>query len=138
MPVSIPQGEIRQEFSRSGGKGGQNVNKVESRVQLFWNLWNTRVLDDVAKARVAGKLASRMNDRGELMVVVDSERSQVQNRALGVAKLQELVRRALVVPKRRTATKPTRASKERRLESKSKRSLVKKDRGSNKNPTCIE
>lgn len=128
MPVVIPEGEIRLEFSRSGGKGGQNVNKVESRVQLFWDLWNTRVLDEAGKVRVATKLRTKMNDRGEVVVVADSERSQLQNRMLGVKKLQELVRRALVVPRVRRATKPTRASKERRLETKTKRSLVKKDR----------
>ncbi len=128
MPVVIPESEIRLEFSRSGGKGGQNVNKVESRVQLFWNVWNTRILDDVAKARVATKLHTKMNDRGEVVVVADSERSQLQNRMVGVKRLQDLVRKALVVPRARRATKPTRASTEKRLESKTKRSLVKKDR----------
>ncbi len=128
MHVVIPESEIRQEFSRSGGKGGQNVNKVESRVQLFWNVWNTRVMDDVAKARVATKLKNKINEQGEVMVVVDSERSQLQNRLTGIAKLNELVRRALVVPKARRATKPTRSSKEKRLEGKVKRSLLKKDR----------
>ena len=128
MPVVIPESEIRLEFSRSGGKGGQNVNKVESRVQLFWNLWNTRILDEVGKARVATKLRTKMNDRGEVVVVADSERSQLQNRMLGIKRLQELVRRALVVPRARQATKPTKASTEKRLESKTKRSIVKKDR----------
>ena len=128
MPVVIPESEIRLEFSRSGGKGGQNVNKVESRVQLFWNLWNTRILDEVGKARVATKLRTKMNDRGEVVVVADSERSQLQNRMLGIKRLQELVRRALVVPRARRATKPTKASTEKRLESKTKRSIVKKDR----------
>ncbi len=128
MPVVIPESEIRLEFSRSGGKGGQNVNKVESRVQLFWNLWNTRVLDEAGKARVATKLHTKMNERGEVVVVADSERSQLQNRMLGMKRLNEIVGAALAVPKKRTATRPTRASKEKRLEGKTKRSLVKKDR----------
>ncbi|OGH67065.1 MAG: hypothetical protein A3B90_00555 [Candidatus Magasanikbacteria bacterium RIFCSPHIGHO2_02_FULL_41_13] len=128
MPIVIPESEIRLEFSRSGGKGGQNVNKVESRVQLFWDLWASRILDDVGKARVAAKLGSRMNERGEIMIVADSERSQLQNRIVGVKRLNEVVRRALVVPRLRRATKPTRSSKEKRLESKKKRSTIKKER----------
>ncbi len=128
MSFVIPENEIRLEFSRSSGKGGQNVNKVESRVQLFWNIWNSRMLDDTAKARLIAKLSTKINERGEIVIVSDSERSQLQNRLVGVKKLNEVVRRALVVPKKRTATRPTRASKERRLKSKSERSLLKKDR----------
>lgn len=125
MPVKLPHNELRFEFSRSGGKGGQNVNKVESKVQLFWNPFDSSILTSNQKERLGKKLANHINWRGEIMVVASSERSQEQNREVAVQKLQALVKRGLSVPKKRTPTKPTKASKERRLESKTRRSMIK-------------
>lgn len=130
MPLSfhIPLHEIRFEFSRSGGKGGQNVNKVETRVQAFWKVDDSGVCTDEQKWLIKRKLSSHLNGRGELMAVASSERSQAQNKEAAVTRLTLLVRRGLAVPKKRKATKPTRASSERRLESKTLRSKVKKAR----------
>jgi len=128
MFSSVPAHEIRLEFSRAGGKGGQNVNKVATKVQLFWSPFSSRVLSIEQKERLVRKLASHMNWRGEIVVSASSERSQDQNRAAAVAKLHALVRRGLSVPKKRKATKPTRASKEKRLEKKTHRSQIKKSR----------
>ncbi len=125
MPVKLPHSELRFEFSRSGGKGGQNVNKVESRVQLFWNPSLSGVLTEEQKERLSKKLASHVTLRGEIMVSASSERSQEQNRLAALTKLQALVRKGLSVPKKRRPTRPTKASKERRLESKNRRSMIK-------------
>lgn len=129
MAFSLPLHEIRFEFSRSGGKGGQNVNKVETRVQAFWRVGDSRLLSSEQKDRIAAKLASHMNWRGEVVVVASSERSQAQNREVAVKKLVALVRKALTVPKKRKATKPTKASKMKRLEEKVLHSRKKVFRG---------
>ncbi len=128
MPVKLPHHELRFEFSRSGGKGGQNVNKVESRVQLFWNPSLSGVLTGEQKERLTRKLASHINLRGEMMVTASSERSQEQNRVVALNKLSALIKKGLSVPKKRRPTRPTKASKERRLESKNRRSDIKKSR----------
>lgn len=114
----IPLNEIRFEFSRSGGKGGQNVNKVETRVQAFWRIADSHFLTAEQKERGEKKLSTHMNWRGEVMSVASSERSQAQNRQSAVVKLNIIVRRAFVLPKKRRATKPTLASKKKRIEGK--------------------
>lgn len=126
--VSIPRGELQYRASRAGGAGGQHVNTSSTRIELLWNVTTTQALDDEARARVATKLASRLDGEGNLRVVSSARRSQLQNREAAESRLAELVRGALAVPRRRKPTKPTRAAKEARLGQKKKRSDTKRQR----------
>jgi ribosome-associated protein len=110
---------------RSSGPGGQNVNKVSSAIQLRFDLGRCAVLRDEAKHRLRGLAGSRLTDDDSILIVARTQRSQEQNRRDADARLAALVRAALVVPKQRRATKPTRASKERRLESKTRTQRTK-------------
>ena len=126
--LSIPRSELDVRVSRSSGAGGQHVNKTSSRVEIFWNVLTSRVLDDAQRTRLREKLSSRMTSDGSIRVVASDMRSQSRNRELAEKRLADLVRRALIVPKKRRATKPTRASKEARLESKKRHSTKKAER----------
>ena len=128
--VSIPRAELQYRATRAGGAGGQHVNTSSTRIELLWNLASTQALDQEARSRVATKLASRLDAEGNLRVVSSARRSQAQNRDAAEARLVELVRGALAVPRRRKPTKPTRASKEARLGEKKKRSETKRRRRS--------
>ena len=116
--MKIPASEYTIEFARSGGPGGQNVNKVSSKAQLRWRVGASIVLSDEQKARVREKLKNRLTNDDEVLVTAEDERSQAQNREQVIARFQELIAQALFVPKKRRATKPTRNSKEKRLQSK--------------------
>ena len=124
--LSIPRSELDVRVSRSSGAGGQHVNKTSSRVEIFWNIRDSRVLSEDQRERLLGKLSSRLTSDGSVRVVASDMRSQSRNRELAEERLAELLRRALVVPKKRRATRPTNASKEARLESKKLRSHKKK------------
>jgi len=126
--VSIPRSELDVRVSRASGAGGQHVNKTSSRVEIFWNVLTSRALDDEQRSRLREKLASRLTSDGSVRVVASDMRSQSRNRELAEERLAELVRRALVVPKKRRATKPTKAAKEARLESKKRHSTKKAER----------
>lgn len=126
--VSIPRSELDVRVSRSSGAGGQHVNKTSSRVEIFWNILTSRALDETQRTRLRDKLSSRLTSDGSIRVVASDMRSQTRNRELAEQRLVELVRRALIVPKKRRATRPTRASKEARLESKKRHSTKKADR----------
>jgi ribosome-associated protein len=128
--ISIPRAELQYRATRAGGAGGQHVNTSSTRIEVIWNVAGTRALDDEARARVASKLASRLDSEGNVRVVSSARRSQAQNLEAAEARLAELVRGALVVPRRRKPTKPTRASKEARLDAKKKRSEAKRRRRS--------
>ena len=125
----IPGDELVVEVSRSGGPGGQNVNKVSTRVTLRWSVAASRVLDEARRARLRHALAARLTRAGELVVHCDVTRSQAQNRALARERLASLVREALHVRKARRATRPTLGSQTRRHEGKRRRSQVKRMRG---------
>ena len=126
--LSIPRSELDVRVSRSSGAGGQHVNKTSSRVEVFWNILASRALHESQRNRLREKLSSRMTTDGSIRVVASDMRSQTRNRELAEERLADLVRRALVVPKKRRATKPTRASKEARLESKKRHSTKKAER----------
>jgi ribosome-associated protein len=127
--ITIPENELIITFSRSGGKGGQNVNKVETKATLRWDVYNSLVLTSEQKHLLLHKLHNRITEKGDLILWSQSERSQAQNKELVIARLNELVTHALTPVKIRYKTKPTRSSKERRLESKKKESQKKKLRG---------
>jgi ribosome-associated protein len=128
--VSIPRGELDVRVSRSSGAGGQHVNKTSSRVEIFWNILESRALSEEQRDRLRSKLSSRLTTDGSVRVVASDMRSQSRNRELAEERLVELIRRALVVPRKRRATKPTKASREARLESKKRHSTKKAERRS--------
>lgn len=133
MSISIPESEIEISTSRSGGPGGQHVNKTNTRVTLHWNLLKTTILDDGQKQRCLAKLHARVNSEGEIVLHVDLLRSQIMNRELAFERLNEMVTQALIIPKKRIKTKPTKGSKTRRLDTKKKVGLQKKMRQKNIN-----
>ncbi len=126
--VAIPRAELVARASRSGGAGGQGVNKVSSRVEVVWSVRDSAALTDDERARVIERLASKLDGEGHLRVVASDMRSQHQNRELAEDRLASLVARALVVPKKRRPTKVPRAQKEARLAEKKLRSSRKRDR----------
>ena len=126
--LSIPRTELDVRVSRSSGAGGQHVNKTSSRVEIFWNIVGSRAVSEEQRARLREKLASKLTMEGSIRVVASDMRSQSRNRELAEERLAELVRRALVIPRKRRATKPTRAAKEARLDSKKRHSTKKRDR----------
>jgi len=128
--LSIPRSELDVRVSRSSGAGGQHVNKTSSRVEIFWNILESRALSDEQRDRLRSKLSSRLTTEGSVRVVASDMRSQSRNRELAEERLAELIRRALVVPRKRRATKPTKASREARLESKKRHSTKKAERRS--------
>ena len=126
--LSIPRTELDIRVSRSSGAGGQHVNKTSSRVEIFWNIVGSRAVSEEQRARLREKLASKLTMEGSIRVVASDMRSQSRNRELAEERLADLVRRALVIPRKRRATKPTRAAKEARLDSKKRHSTKKRDR----------
>ena len=127
--LTIPAAELSWSASRASGPGGQNVNKLSTRVSLRWNVATSGALGDVWRARLLEKLASRLTKAGELVVHADEARSQLDNRLEARRRLAEIVDKALHVPKKRRPTKPTKGSKKRRLDAKSRRGQTKKLRG---------
>jgi ribosome-associated protein len=128
--VEIPDEELEWKFIRASGPGGQNVNKVSSAVQLRFLLPKNTSLSGAVKARLRGLAGHRLTDDGSILISSRSERSQEQNRRAALERLAELVRGALIEPKLRKKTRPTRASKERRIESKKRRAGTKRLRNS--------
>jgi ribosome-associated protein len=126
--IVIPEGELAESFSRSAGPGGQNVNKVASKVELRWNPHASRALGAVDRAWLLERLAGRITSSGDLVVRSSRTRDQARNRADARERLAELLRAALVRPRRRVATRPGRGAVERRLTGKKRRGQIKQAR----------
>jgi ribosome-associated protein len=128
--VRIPLAELRFQFVRSSGPGGQHVNRSATQVELTFDLARSPSLTDEQKARARANLKSCVDQDGVLHLASQTFRSQLQNREDVTARFVELLRRALRVPKKRRPTRPTAGSKERRLESKRRQSTIKRQRQS--------
>ena len=120
--------EIRFQATRSGGKGGQNVNKVETAVIAYFDIGASALLSPEQKNRLKEKLSGRINQEGVLVVRTQTHRTQLANKEEAIRKVNELVSSALKKKKIRLATRPTRQSKEKRLEGKKRASFVKEGR----------
>lgn len=120
--------EIRLQTTRSGGKGGQNVNKVETAVFAFFSVTNSQLLVDEQKTIILEKLSNRINADGEIFVKSQTHRTQLANREEAIEKLNGLVQQALYKKKARIATKPSKAMKEKRIENKKRLSDRKEGR----------
>ena len=127
--ISLAESEIEETFIRSPGPGGQHVNKTESAVQLRFNARNSAGLSNAVLLRLKTRAGRRMTRAGVIVITANRFRSQERNRGDAIDRLVDLIRRAAVAPKRRRAMKPTGASKQRRLEAKSRRADIKKGRG---------
>ena len=122
------QRDVQYKTSRSGGKGGQNVNKVSSKVELLYSISDSTLFTDEQKALLTSKLQSRFNKDGLLQIVCEEERSQYLNKEKALEKLLAILTKALQQPKKRKASKPSKASVEARLDDKRRASLKKLNR----------
>ena len=126
--IAIDPREIVETFVLASGPGGQNVNKVSSAVQLRFNVRTSASLPEDVRTRLVRLAGRRLTRDGELIIVAQSHRTQVRNRADALERLLKLIRQAAVPPVRRRPTKPTKASKTRRREAKNRRALTKQMR----------
>lgn len=122
----IPSSELEITSSRSGGAGGQHVNKTDTRITVRWNVKNSTVLNEQEKVRVVEKLSNQITQEGDLIIHNSVSRSQEHNRKMALKTLAERVRKALIVPKKRMATRVPAAVKAARVKSKKLRGQVKK------------
>ncbi len=110
--------ELTYKTSRSSGAGGQNVNKVETAVTVMWEVASSTVFNDYEKQLISTKLKNRINSEGFLQLTVSESRTQLQNKKIATERILEMVNQATIIPKTRHKTKPTKGSKERRIQAK--------------------
>jgi ribosome-associated protein len=126
--IRVPEEELKERFIQASGPGGQNVNKVASAVELRFDVAGSLALPEAVRQRLMRLASRRLTQEGVLVIQARRHRTQERNRADARERLAELIRRAAVPPKPRRATRPTKASKERRVEAKKGRSAVKRMR----------
>lgn len=131
--MNINREELEKEFtyrtSRSGGKGGQNVNKVETKVELIWDFAQSALFTDLEKEKIANRLSNRINKENIFQVVAEEERTQLRNKAIAIKRTLQLISESLKEIKLRKPSKPSKASVRKRLDDKRKQSLKKINRG---------
>ncbi len=128
--LRLPLSEVQYRTTRSSGPGGQHVNKAETQVELLFDVAHSPSLTSAQRQRILSKLKNQLDQEGVLHLTAQSERSQLRNRAIVTARFQEVLAAALRVPKKRRPTRPTAASKTKRLESKKRRGQIKQLRRS--------
>ncbi len=126
--LRLPFSELEYQASRSGGPGGQHVNTSSTRVEVWWDIASSPSLTEDQRAWLLTRLATRLDTAGRLRLVSSGSRSQLRNREEVTERLREVVAEALHVPKKRKATRPSRAARAARLEGKRRRSSVKRER----------
>ena len=128
MIYRIPENEIEFEFTRASGPGGQHVNRVQTAVKLRFDIRHSTILPESVKQRLSKLAGNKVTNEGILVIEARNHRTQARNKAEALERLQELINRAAIRPKKRRATKPSKAARERRLKSKKARSDIKRQR----------